>query len=309
MTTKRRPCTETWVIGAGGAIVLAVLSVWAARAIRGDLRDSATKRARNLVRGWDGVAAMGTAHEAARAWRRIRGKLGEDYYLLPMEKRLRGPSTLAGKYFAEDKYGRALEELIRVRELEGRKRPGLFEIYVAGLAGRENWLRECLARSNGEEDELRALFIRANLSWAKGDDANLLKATRPERWLEMARQADRKQNWELWLRFLRARAFVRLGEKAQAWQELAAEIEGDTTSLASGIDFLVHYLVFGAQVAEETGHAAAALELAMSAERFLDGIIQRSWSRDRQLLQAMIKRLSKARAASRGSEVGQIPRD
>jgi len=231
-----------------------------------------------------------TADEAAAEWDTALLVLAEKIDMLSHEEQAEPYFSLADKYFGEGKYSQSFDAYQRALQYLGprREEEGTL-IYWAGLAGKVDWLTEQLSLARGSSDRYRVILIEGALAWTKGNYSEMLVKTSPDLW-EVSNETPDHGGCEVWIRMIRAYAFMHQGEDRLAWGEITVPVR----STPRGPTYcLGHVLILSAKIAERTGNIAEALYYARKARTFFGTIYDTSWEEQRAEATLMIKRLER----------------
>ena len=264
-------------------------------------RYTGTPRAVWLRWGWAEKANEQTADEAAACWAELEQRLGPELEQCVSDPRWESlpdyRSVLSSKYFKERDYGKSFEMHAAVLATSGRKPP--FEtVYLAGLAGKKEWLAGLLGSEPNPLGMTFDRFVRANLAWIAGDDNEVLKMTTPLAWPE-GYTAPRGQALESWLALMRGKALARLQRCGEAFDVLSkqwrprwweAQRSKNIEAMVSE-EFHNHAVMIFARVAEEAGRLEEALVLARDLRGQLESAGGRSYRDGRFEVDEMIGRL------------------
>jgi hypothetical protein len=178
--------------------------------------------------------------------------------------------TLAHKYCAEGKYAAALDMYEQASDCFGwGPRAYAPMTYIACLAGDADAVKRVVAMECGKGQSLGAQFGDAALAWIAGDDEGVVRITG-----ELIEQEDgpgvrEGRDWDLWARFLRARALDRKGMHEEAYRALAADACGKLLRSVCPRSLASEYMIAMSGIVERSGHPEEAL------------YILRRWSRER----------------------------
>jgi len=250
--------------------------------------DGSLNPTQSILARWHLHVGRLTADEAAMAWDRFFEGFGDRIDLLSKEEQAEPYFSLANKYFGEGKYSQSFDAYQQALGHVGprREEDGAL-IYWAGLAGKVDWLTEQLSLARESSDRCRVILIEGALAWTKRNYSEMLAKTSPDVW-EVSNETPDHGECELWIRMIRAHAFMQQGKDRLAWDEITAPVR----STPRGPTYcLGHLLREGAKIAERTGNIGEALYYAQKARASLGHIDDPSWEERWAEVMLMIKRL------------------
>jgi hypothetical protein len=211
-----------------------------------------------------------SAQDAANFWKQTREELGSRFGDLPFTERGGPYGTLASKFFSEGDYSQALDMALLART-EWNESPDGYEVYLAGLAGRTEWLKDYADHNEG----LDKLFAEANLAWTAGDYAGVRLLTAQE--LSIHEPGSPSQEvMRFWLTCLDAKALAQQGDHAAAFRQFDKRVCPDLRLIERYKDVIVDVGLLAAREAESCGEYDAANEYLLVAERYFTNFYDKS---------------------------------
>jgi hypothetical protein len=242
-----------------------------------------------------------TADQAAASWAELHPRIGPQLERLPPDSRWRTLpepyGVLGRKYFEEHNYSKAFEMDEQVLARSGSK-PDFGMVYLAGLAGKEEWLKGLLGSEQQPLGDAFDRFVSANLAWIAGDDEEILRLTVPVS-APRRDESTKGRALQTWLDLMRAKGLARLEKYGEAFDVLETQfspkwtemMRSDVVGATVSEEMSVSVLMFCAQVEEKAGHLEAALRLAQTVRKKLEPLGARSWYDDRLEIGETIGRL------------------
>lgn len=239
---------------------------------------------------FEGRLHLLTADEAAKEWQLAKAEIRIPLKCVPNCEEWDPYYQLGSKYFEEERCDSAFEMYKKVFDAGGPINEN-FLIYLAGLAGRKHWLQKQISHESSNNQRLRKAFIKANIEWASGNhDAVIMLADR-QSYDSTTQSLGKSEELLAWLGFIKAQALIKLGKDDQAYGILVKEVAPVMSRVRPDKSFVARMAIIVARVAERTGRYQDALLFAEVANRYFKGDIDRSWDKDRKLIDEMIVRL------------------
>jgi len=280
----------SWGLIVGLVIGIAVSGVIIYNGIRSRQRAEFERRQYQTVqvfRRWASFANEHNAQESLFELNRQVEALGDDIDVALPDDLAISYRRLASKFFDEQKYAKAFEMYQKASMiLDWSEVTEPHAYYFAALAGRLDWL-DSHTSADDEGDSWRPLMAEVCKCFAQGDYDGVLAATESNAENAALNISAASQNSNVWMVYLRVKAFAEQGNMALAYREMKTEVYG---TLDGGIWMQLNVILDIARIGEYMGEYQYALRSLRNAKRILetpDGAFRSQCAK----LQAMIDRI------------------